>query len=457
MSTAVVAIVDIGKTNSKLGAVRKDDGKFVYETSQAFPALPGPPYQHLDTEGIWTWCCQSLAQLAQEFTVTAIVVTAHGATCALVDEHELVLPVLDYEDNGPDEIEADYAQLRPPFSQTYSPPLAGSLNFGRGVYWQAQKFPQEFARTRFILNYAQYWTWRFSGIAAGEVSSIGSHSDLWDMQRRDYSSLVRTLGWQKLFAPMRHASEILGPLTPAVAAATGLPPDCVVYCGIHDSNASLVPWLNRPLPFTVASTGTWVINFAVGAALEQLDPSRDTAANVTIDGEPIACSRWMGGREYANLVGTITQQPRPQDIDYCLEQEIMFYPPQGGQGGPFVPQKNQPAGHQLALLDEQPALRVAAASIYCALMLDVTLDLCASAGNIIVEGPFAHNEFIVALLAARRPQQTVETSTDPTGTSVGAARMAVAKLPALATQKITAYPHSELLKKYHHRWRARGS
>ena len=54
-------------------------------------------------------------------------------------------------------------------------------------------------------------------------------------------------------------------ITPEVAQATGLDPATPVICGLHDSNASLLPHLlaRRP-PFTVLSTGTWVIVFAVG-------------------------------------------------------------------------------------------------------------------------------------------------------------------------------------------------
>lgn len=456
MAERVIAIWDIGKTNAKLCAVRAHDGAFVADAAQNFVALPGPPYPHLDSEGIWTWGLSQLRELAGQFEVGAIVVTAHGATCAVVDDENLVLPIHDYEDASPAECEADYAKLRPPFAQTYSPPLSGSLNYGRGLYWQSQRFPAEFARVRYVLNYAQYWSWRLSGVAAGEVSSIGSHSDLWDPTANNYSSLVTNLGWEKLFPAFRHASDVLGPLRTELVQATGLPADCAVLCGIHDSNASLLPWLTRPLPFTVASTGTWVINFAVGAQLEQLDPTRDCAANVTIEGIPIACSRWMGGREYATMVAGEQQAPTAPAIQACVQQEIMFIPPQGGQGGPFghLAPPGELGGLNLDQAAADPVLRVAAASLYCALMLDLCLDLCASAGPIIVEGPFAHNDMLVGVLATLRPAQQVEVSTDPTGTTIGAARMALPELPALATRKINALADRAALATYRASWLA---
>ncbi len=74
------------------------------------------------------------------------------------------------------------------------------------------------------------------------------------------------LGWSPLFPPMAKASDRLGTLLPEIAARTGLPATTPVHVGIHDSNASLLPHLlARDAPFSVLSTGTWVIALAIGA------------------------------------------------------------------------------------------------------------------------------------------------------------------------------------------------
>ena len=96
----------------------------------------------------------------------------------------------------------------------------------------------------------------------------------------------------------------LGPVRPELAAATGLPRDCRVIAGIHDSNASFLPHLvARPAPFTVLSTGTWVIAMAAGAALDRLDPAADMLANVDARGEPVPTARFMGGARSSSLAG----------------------------------------------------------------------------------------------------------------------------------------------------------
>ena len=117
--------------------------------------------------------------------------------------------------------------------------------------------------------------------------------------------MVDKLGWRRLFPPRRNAWDTLGTLKPEVAAATGLAPDVRVICGAHDSNASLVPHLlSRRDPFTVISTGTWVIIMAIGGKA-RLDPNADMLANVDVRGEPTPTARFMGGREFAVLAGDV--------------------------------------------------------------------------------------------------------------------------------------------------------
>ncbi|MBF2735345.1 MAG: hypothetical protein ISN26_04575, partial [Betaproteobacteria bacterium AqS2] len=364
------------------------------------------------------------------------------------------LPVYDYEDLAADEAEAEYAKLRPPFAETFSPPLPGGLNYGKSLFWQARSFPEEFARARHILSYAQYWSWMLCGVAATECTTIGSHSDLWRPREGRFSSLPARLGWEKLFPPLRRADEVLGTIRPELAQAIGVNPDVRVACGIHDSNASLLPWLGRAQPFSIASTGTWVINFALGASLDALDPARDCASNVSIRNEPVPSSRWMGGREFGLLVGDGDPAASAEDLAAALDrEECMVLPNQGGQGGPFQGWPDMPAGDLAGALGERGA--AAAAALYCALMLDVTLDLVASAGDVIIEGSFARNELLAALLAALRPGQDVYVSEDQTGTTNGALRLLAPKLPPPAAAKVAPLAAPAPVLAHRERWRAR--
>ena len=195
----------------------------------------------------------------------------------------LVLPILDYESTLPQSLAAEYASLRPAFADSLSPQLPCGLNLGLQLFWLAKTYPQEFARARHILTYPQYWAWRLSGVAASEVTSLGCHTDLWQPQQGAYSSLVETMDWAPLFPPLQAAWTALGPVLPQWRESNGLLHDCQVLCGIHDSNASLLRYLDaqeQAQSRTVLSTGTWAIAAALGAPLGRLDETADMLANV---------------------------------------------------------------------------------------------------------------------------------------------------------------------------------
>jgi L-fuculokinase len=406
-------VLDIGKTNVKLALVDAA-GKLMAEERRPNAILNDGPYPHHDVDGIWEWMmatCRGFGRIAQ---VSAIVPVTHGATAALVDRDGLVLPVLDYEAALPG---ADYDAVRPPYAETLSPALPVGLNLGRQLVWLAQRFPAEFARARHILMYPQYWAWRLCGAATSEATSLGCHTDLWDPVHQRYSRLVSTMGWQALMPPLALPSASLGTLKPEIAAATGLSPACQVLCGIHDSNASLVRYLDRDgssAPRTVLSTGTWVIAAAFGVPLAGLREEQDMLANTNALGLPVACMRFMGGREFAALAGT---QPVPctfEEIEELIARGTMALPC-FAEAGPFAGRPGEIVGPAPQSASERFAL----ATLYCVLMTDYCLDALGAQGPIAVEGSFGANPWFGPLMAALRPGQTVSYSDDASGTTCG--------------------------------------
>lgn len=269
--------------------------------------------------------------------------------------------------------------------------------------------------------YPQYWAWRLCGVAAAEATSLGCHTDLWDPRRQQYSSLVTRMGWQFRMPPLMRSYETLGTLRPEVAAATGLPPSCQVLCGIHDSNASLVRYLDKegtPAPRIVLSTGTWVIVAAFGADLAGLREEADMLANTNALGHPVACMRFMGGREFGVLAGA--QEPgaacAAADLDRMIEQRTLPLPCFAAAGGPFSGRHGRIVGPVPRSAQERYAL----ATLYVVLMTDYCLDTLDAAGPLSVEGSFTANPWFGALLASLRPQQAVSYSDDGSGTTCGA-------------------------------------
>lgn len=425
---AVIVVLDIGKTNIKLGALTLQGGHCLRTLRRANGVETGVlGYPQVDVEGIWQWLLEGLAQLAQHYQIARIGITTHGATVACVNpaqgEEGLVLPILDYEHvlEGNDA----YRSLRPDFDETLSPALTAGLNLAAQLHWLAQQFPQLFADCRALLMYPQYWGWRLSGVLAGERTSLGCHTDLWNPSRNDYSSLLDRLGWRALMPEILPTGAVLGALKPALAAQLGIGEDCLVLNGIHDSNASLVPHLQRrQQPFTVISSGTWTVMCGVGGELAHLDRHADMLCNVDAFGAAVPCIRFMGGREWEQLRG---QQPGDwQDALAVMAAEVLALPCFAPQGGPFQQRQGRVLGAPEQLSDSE---RSALAALYCALMTDYCLRLLGQStaldqGDIIVEGSFASNPLYLQLLASLRPQQRVLQSIDSTGTTLGTALLA---------------------------------
>jgi sugar (pentulose or hexulose) kinase len=224
-----------------------------------------------------------------------------------------------------------------------------------------------------------------------------------------------------MMPPLQPAYQRLASVKPDIAAAAGLGRDIAVLCGVHDSNASLLPHLaSRRQPFTVISTGTWVILMSPGLSVAGLDPADDTLANVDVEGRPVATARFMGGREYAAIAGAHAN-PDMASLARVIASGTMALPCFAGQGagGPFALRQGEIRGDIVSA--DRPAL----ATLYVALMSDLMLTrLGVTSGDLIVEGRFAANLRYAELLATLRPSQPVFVGCDPAGTARGAALLA---------------------------------
>lgn len=450
--TEAIAVFDIGKTNIKLTLV-DEQGRELAVRRAANQVRSDGLYPHHDVGRIEAWLVNNLAALARDWSIRAIVPVAHGATAALVDEEALVLPIADYEHDFvlPPHC-APYEAIRPSFDESCSPQLGVGLNLGRQLYAQSQQFPQAFARARTLLMYPQYWAWRLSGVAAAEVSSLGCHTDLWQPAKGDYSSLVQRCGWSHLMPPLRSAWDRLGNVRAEIAQATGLPTDCAVLCGVHDSNASLLRYLRTTTagPRVVLSTGTWVIAAALDGRLSHLQEEADMLANVNVAGAAVPCMRFMGGREFAQLAGDAPDCDLSA-LQHLIDAGVMALPCFSGCGGPFAGR----TGSILGDLPSHPSARYALATLYCALMTDHCLSLLDCPGDIVVEGSFTANPHFAAVLSALTGRG-VFSSPDTSGTTIGgwllgrwAQATAVAQLPPLVPSQ-TASLHG--LEAYRQRW-----
>lgn len=396
-----IAVVDIGKTRSKLSLWAPDGRRLAERDHLNAPSAANPP--QLDLAGIEAWLKRALKDLARRAEIIAIVPVGHGAAAVLMDGDRAVA-ALDYEAEPPPVVAAAYDDERDPFAATLSPRLPGGLNLGAQLFWLERLYPGLWPHGGRALLWPQYWAWVLSGERSSEVTSLGCHSDLWRPAERGFSDLALGRGWAARLGPLRHAAAVLGPLRPALAAELGLPRTCRVHCGVHDSNAALLAARGLPelsgAPFSVVSTGTWVISMAVGGdGPAAYDPAEDMLANVDVDGRPVPTARFMGGRDYESWMGDALGEP----------------------GDPKLLADTTAPVDWTAL---PPPLRAARAALQLARRTDRALGMIAAEGPILVEGRFAADDAFVAALALLRPAQTVYRSALADGVAAGALHLA---------------------------------
>lgn len=443
-----VAVIDVGKTNAKLALVRADNLREIAVVTRPNKVLAGPPWPHFDLTGHWAFFLQHLAAFHAQWGVDAIAVTTHGAAAVLLDQAGgLAAPMLDYEHDGPDNLAAAYDALRPEFALTGSPRLPKGLNLGAQLHWMLAMDPGLRDRTAHVLTYPQYWGWRLTGQMACDVTSLGCHTDLWLPSEERFSALVQALGLAGKMAAPRRPAEVLGTLLPEVAAATGMSPATPVSVGIHDSNASLYPYLTgRDAPFSVVSTGTWVVCMAVGGDVVTPDPARDVLVNVSALGQPVPSARFMGGREYDLIVQGADAMPDAQDRSAVQDSRMMILPAVVPDSGPFQGQMMR-----WTIVPANVGQKAVAVSYYLALMTRTCLDLAGARGPVVVEGPFARNLDYLAMLSAISPDG-VETASSATGTAAGAALLSIRQTASPATRDVAAPDDARGLRAYARQW-----
>ncbi len=414
--TPLIAIFDVGKTNAKLSLVDVAAGREVWSVRRANAVVQGAGGRELDVAGIETWLLESLRTAPGKERIAVFVPIAHGAAAVLVDLEGEVLAAPDYEDTCFDEVSAEYALLRDPYSMTFSPSLPHGLNLGRQLFHLETRRPELFGRAAHVLLYPQYWAWRLCGVMASEVTSLGTHTDLWRPYERVYSGLARKQGWARMLPPQRSASDRLGRIRDSVVAATGVPAACEVACGIHDSNASYLRFLidREREAFTVVSSGTWTIVMANRGDLRRLREDRDMLANVNAFGAPVATARYMGGREY-EAIARGGEEPTIDAVVDVMSRGVMALP-SFASAGPYSGR----SGRIESSADLDGAQRAALATLYSTLMTSLLIESLGSAGEIFVDGPLARNPLFPRLLAACVPVGTVRTYAEGGGTRVAA-------------------------------------
>jgi sugar (pentulose or hexulose) kinase len=454
-----IVVLDVGKTLSKL-TLWSPERQMMARRMRANHSSTIDGLLSLDVPGVTAWLAETLTDFARQGDIAAIIPVAHGAAGCLIDEQGMAAPALDYEAKPPDDIRRHYRAARDPFGLTGSPCLPGGLNFGSQLHWLENVAPDR-VRNAQVLTWPQYWSWLLCGTASTEVTSLGCHSDLWMPMAAKPSPMAISRGWADRLAPRRQAGDVLGPVSEIWRIRCGLPKDCVVLCGIHDSNAALLAARKHPevagQPCTMLSTGTWFIAMRTLGPSAHIDVAslsehRDCLVNVDAFGTPIPSARFMGGREIEILEDGAPIDAHDREADMLRLAKEM-----AKQGVYAIPAFQNGVGafpNARGGWTRRPSSQMqrrAVASLYLALMADTSLSLIGSREKLVIEGRFAADPVFTRALASLRPDQTIYLSQTGDNVPLGALQLIDDDLPAGA-KLVRAVPLEMDMSSYAREW-----
>jgi len=450
-------VLDVGKTLVKLTLWDEETGTLLRRNTLANRSVETKHYRSLDPAHIEGWLEQTLREFAALGPIGSIIPVAHGAAIAVIRGDALSLPPVDYESCVPPEERGAYEAQRDPFAVTGSPALPNGLNLGVQLHrlesWNALRESDR------LIPWPQYWSWRLSGEASSEVSSLGCHTDLWAPALDGPSPMSELRGWSKQFAPLRKAGDSIGFMTKDWSSRTGIRSPIRIACGLHDSNAALHGVRGFPeisnREATVLSTGTWFVAMRSTSdrfEIRTLSEKRDCLVNVDVEGRPVPSSRFMGGTEIERLCGGESEQffaPHlfAHSVSQAVAAGVMILPTFVPGVGPYPEGRGRWVGKP-----DSDGARIGAIALYLALLADMSLDLIGARDRIVVEGRFAHQLAFVSALAALRPNDRVYVNDADQGVAFGALRLVYPHLVP-PTALIEVEPAAVDLSDYRNRWR----
>jgi len=476
MSEPVVAVIDIGKTNKKIHIYNREL-EMIDSRNQSFGTtlIDGVPFEK--TDELMEWLLDNLSALAARHEIAAVSTSCHGAAFACVDESgELSVPVVDYTYEPGEDFHDEFYDVagdRDDLQRTTATlELKALVNPAKGIYFLKQRFPDQFARTHRIIMYDQYFPFKLSGSIVSDPTYTACHTYLFDHRTVGYSAVAERLGVRSLL-PERFIDpgEEVGLILPEIAARTGLSPLTRILAGVHDSNASLVPYLitRQDDDFIVNSTGTWCVAMHPEKEIRFSDDEIGKAVfyNMSVFREPVKTTILMGGLEFETytellardygLSGYPAFDPAVyRDVAGAAQEFILPAVVQGtGQypdsearivdHGETIPLTEVQSGKLSPRLFRDPRRAFAALNLSLALQTVTALRRVGLRPGVRVftEGGFRGNRDYNALLAALVPEATFRLSGMPEATSFGTALLGWAAVEGRSVRELADRFHLE--------------
>jgi len=330
-----IAVIDAGKTNKKV-SVYSRGLKLIHKESTQIGELKIGGMLCDDIPAMNEWVLLALKRFASGYEVKVISATTFGATVVHLDRNgDFALPVISYM-NPVDAVTENrfygrFGSKADLYMKTGTPSFGCSLNVAKQLFWLKEKRKKEYGSIESTLFLPQYVGFFLTGKKSVELTSIGCHTYLYDFRKKGWSTVAAGMGAVgKIPAEISKPWDTLGTISPQVCRRTGLEGDCRVTVGIHDSNASLLPYLMWDRgEFILASTGTWGVFMYPGAKYELNRESlrRDVLYYIDPFGRPVKASRFACGVEHDHYSKLISKRfgrdPRKVALNTRVLREIL--------------------------------------------------------------------------------------------------------------------------------------
>lgn len=427
LTTPVIAIFDIGKTNKKF-FLFDEQYIIVLERTEKFPEILDEDGEACDDVGKMTsWILKTLqdALAIEKFEIKAVNFSAYGASFVNIDEQgKAITPLYNYLKPFPQALHKLFYERyggEIEFSVTTSSPVLGNLNSGLQLYRLMHGQKELFDRVKYSLHLPQYASFLVTGKVFSDITSIGCHTGLWNFTKHAYHDWVQAEGIAPKLAPLFPSNAVVDTIVHGKMLRAGI--------GLHDSSAALIPYLaSFSEPFVLISTGTWCISLnpfnTDPLTAEEL--KQDCLCYMSYNGRAVKASRLFAGNEHEQQTKILAKQFSTSEDYYkqvLFDQSLL----------PRVPgQVNDPAVglHGSAFGTRSLAEFESYEAAYHQLVADImqqqkySAELVINSGNvkrIFVDGGFAKNAVYMHLLAIAFPDVEVFAASVSQATAIGAA------------------------------------
>jgi sugar (pentulose or hexulose) kinase len=467
MHQEYIAVFDVGKTNKKL---------IIYDTSLTPVETAYTQIDEIVTDGIHfenideivSWLKRTLADFARTYRISAVSVATHGATALCLDgQGDLAVPPVAYTTEADESFREEFfATFGDPVTlqkETCTAEIGSMVNIAKLLFFMKKTYPAQFEKIQTVLSYPQYFGYILTGNVGAEPTYTGCHTYLYDFHRQRYSHVAHELGIaHALPQDIREPWSVLGTVTPKIAQETGLSQDCIVTCGIHDSNASLLPYMVKGYEnFALNSTGTWCVGMHPTNTLQLHDNELGKLVFYFLSAynTPVKSSIFMGGLEYdtyTSLLQEITgiDEPPPLDLHtyerIIREQQLFILPSVVHGTGIFPDARPRAIAHDDAFSLERiragtyPDFFKEYTTAYAVLTLSLALQTRQAlsligydgTGTLFIEGGFRNNAAYNTLLTALFPRAEVVLTNLQEATAFGAALLGKAALDTVRPEAL---------------------